>query len=326
MTETHHTLHIKLADGDSLPTAFRIFRAGVNETRKGSFTFDDEAAAAVMAAFAEHGMDRLPIDVDHGMLNQSPTLESSKAHGWFVPELRNGELWASDVQWSNAASEALREREFRFISPAFSAPNGRIMRLLNVALTNLPATQNLEPLVANQSAHRGNNTGETMKLLLDKLSAKDEAEALSVVHGWETTTTELLNITNTKKLSDAIEAIKAGRVALSDVVTLTAKVAELEGEKETTQREALITKLNSDGKAPPAMHALLRKMSIVQLNEFAQVAPVVGASSATQPGASSGNVISLNGWQKNLCTQMGIKEDDYIARLKAERDEKEGAA
>ena len=211
------------------PTEFRIFYKGENKTTRGVFTFDDDAAESVMAAFSEHGMDRLPIDVDHGMLSGTPTLETRKAMGWFVPVIRNGELWATDVQWTTAASQALREREFRFISPAFATDSKkRILRLLNVALTNLPATRDLEPLVANMTAHPGGNNGETMKVLLEKLSAKDEAEALSVVHGLHAVEAELLNITGTKTSK---EALIAAKYAQSTVVTLASRIAELEGEK-----------------------------------------------------------------------------------------------
>ncbi|MHA1572465.1 MAG: phage protease [Alphaproteobacteria bacterium] len=133
------------------PHEFVIFSAGDVTTSKGDFVFDDKAAALVLAAFSEHGQDKLPIDFDHLMVAESKSIEGASAAGWFVPEVRNGALMATSVQWTPRAERMIRDREFRFLSPAFyyDDKSGRINELINVALTNLPATKNAVPLVAN---------------------------------------------------------------------------------------------------------------------------------------------------------------------------------
>ncbi len=145
--------------GDEPPTEFRIFSAGAVETKKGTFTFDDKAAESVMAAYAEHGID-LMIDYDHASL-ASVTLdpaEAGKAAGWFNLEVRGGELWAVNVRWTPPADAALRAKEWRFMSPAFQHDeSGRVTGLLNVAITNLPATRRLEPLMAASMTALGEN-------------------------------------------------------------------------------------------------------------------------------------------------------------------------
>lgn len=136
-------------DGDAPPTEFRIFTAGVVDTVKGQFIFDAKAAKSVMAEYEAHGVD-LPIDYSHSMLETvvDPAL-AHKAAGWFALEVRRGELWAVNVRWTPPATEALLAREWRFISPAFSHDaEGRVKALVNVAITNLPATRRLEPLMA----------------------------------------------------------------------------------------------------------------------------------------------------------------------------------
>ncbi len=144
--------------GDEPPHEFRIFTAGDVVTTKGTFTFDDAAAASVMAEYAAHGIE-LMIDYDHASL-ASVTLDpalAGKAAGWFTPELRNGELWAVNVRWCPPAAEALRRKEWRFMSPAFATDDGRVTSLLNVAITNLPATRQLEPLMAASVTALGEN-------------------------------------------------------------------------------------------------------------------------------------------------------------------------
>lgn len=143
--------------GGEPPKEFRIFTAGKVVTTKGTFTFDQTAAKAVMAEYAAHGID-LAVDYDHASLGGSSAdpAQAGKAAGWFNIELRNGELWAVNVRWTEPAAQALRAKEWRFMSPAFSTDkDGRVTSLFNVAITNLPATRRLEPLMA-ASKTKGN--------------------------------------------------------------------------------------------------------------------------------------------------------------------------
>ncbi len=145
------------------PTEFRIFRAGVNESTKGSVTFDAKAAKAVMAAWKDYGND-LPVDYGHAMvqgLAVDPAL-AGKAAGWFDLEVRDGELWAVNVRWTDAAATALEAKEYRYFSPAFyTDEEGRVIEIVNVALTNLPATKDLDALVAASREARDCRTRST---------------------------------------------------------------------------------------------------------------------------------------------------------------------
>lgn len=135
------------------PTEFRISLAGLNTTLNGPYVFDAKAAKSVLDAFEEHGAV-IPLDYDHRMLDPGSAPGGGIAAGWFRPEVRKGELWAVKVLWTPRAANALRELEYRYISPAFYVDDeGRMVRLINVALTNLPATHGLEALVAASQSH-----------------------------------------------------------------------------------------------------------------------------------------------------------------------------
>lgn len=129
-----------------------------------------------MDEYAAHGID-LMIDYDHGAMAGAPVdpAMSGRAAGWFQPEIRNGELWAINVKWTPAADAALRAKEWRFMSPAFATSEGRVTRLLNVAITNLPATRNLQPLMA------ANAKGKTIMASDSGLSPKLVSAALAAV-------------------------------------------------------------------------------------------------------------------------------------------------
>lgn len=173
--------------GEAAPTEFRIFAAGKITTTRGDFLFDEAAAKSVMAAYAAHGAEVM-LDLEHLSLDPESRAYDPDARGWCKLELRNGELWATDVRWTADGSARLSEKRQRYISPAFEADKktGRIMSLLNIAITALPATDHLAPLVA---ARR--NFGAKTIATTD-------------------TTTEKLTMLDPKLITQAIEAIKAG--------------------------------------------------------------------------------------------------------------------
>lgn len=322
------TVLLQLPEGDP-PSEFRIFKAGTNDTSKGPFVFDKESAENVMKAFGSHGMDRLPLDFDHGMFSMIPTQESSKAAGWFVPAIRNTadgpELWATDVQWTPTAEQALKDREFRFISPAFeSTRDKRIKRLLNVALTNLPATKNLEPLVANEkpAANGQPQRSETMNALLEALSAKDEAEGIKTVIGLLSLQQRIESLTGKKELIDILKRVEEGLAAEESVVKLAAKLATIEAEREQGERVELL------GKVPPSMRGVLGDdLSIDQLKRIvsglATTFPDAGTGEGAnrQPSGDASERITLNRWDKEMIEKFNFTEEQYIESIKLERKE-----
>ena len=82
-------IRIELSAKKTAPSEIRLFRFGANETRRGTFVFDDEAALAVMRNFREHGA-KIAFDYDHGATNRAPVdpALSGKAAGRCDLELR----------------------------------------------------------------------------------------------------------------------------------------------------------------------------------------------------------------------------------------------
>lgn len=145
------------------PTEFRLFAAGTNHTDKGDFLFDDVAAEAVMAIYRQKGVPLMG-DYEHQTL-ADPPIEAPASIKEFVPAIRRDafdgpELWATAVKWTDRARAYLEAREYRMFSPAFrfESENGRITQLINVALTNNPATHGQEPLVAATAATERTDT------------------------------------------------------------------------------------------------------------------------------------------------------------------------
>jgi hypothetical protein len=182
------TIKLALDDGAPLPTEFLLFVKGWNETENGRFLFDDVAAKSVMQAWETWGVD-LMIDLEHQMLYVapgSPDPTARDARGWCGLELRaDGSLWAVNVRWSPDGAQRLAERRQRYVSPAFETDpkTKRVLRMINVAITAMPATHNTPALVAaSVKGHKGMDP-EMIKAALEAVEKGDTAAAMEILKG-----------------------------------------------------------------------------------------------------------------------------------------------
>ena len=317
--------------GTEPPSEFVIFALGTVSTSKGDFVFDDTAADRVMRAFQAHGADRLPIDFDHGMLAAVKTPETSVAAGWFTPAIVDNKLMALDVEWTERAAAMLRGREFRFLSPAFNydRKTGQITQLLNVALTNLPATRDAEPLVANQSenvppsqsraAATTKEVREVSEKILAVLGAATENEAVTIAKEYNTWSRGVLAATGTETLDAAMAAVKLNAELPAKVAELSQQIKTLTDERQAQEREQLIGKLSEAGKLPPSLHEWARGQSLESLAAFGDAAPAVAPGVVAQPPADG---VMLLSDEDEEAIKMGLAtRDSFVAERKREMEE-----
>lgn len=171
---------MSILTGDEPPREFRIFAAGWNETENGTYLFDVESAAAVMSAYQRHGVDKM-LDLEHMSLAPDSLNYDPDARGWCRIELRGGELWAVDVRWTPDGERRLREKTQRYVSPAFEIDpdTKRITKIVNIAITALPATHATPALVAANALYPqeqgGGMTAEQLAQLAEILGMGSEA-------------------------------------------------------------------------------------------------------------------------------------------------------
>jgi phage I-like protein len=322
------------------PTEFRLFRAGPNETTKGVFLFDEDSQKSVMDAFERHGAD-LPIDYEHKMLDWLASADDMRAAGWFRPEVRNnGELWATGVTWTPKADAAIRAKEWRYISPAFSTnEEGQILSLINVALTNLPATHQLEALVAasaaraalsNKSMPAWPEKEKPMKQLLIALGLSEsasEADALVALSRLKDAAGQdkvklgqILTLTSTKDVDEAIGVV-AGKVEeAKKVVSLSARVTELESGLRRKEVEAIVGEKIQSGFLEPAKRDFAVELGMDAPKSFTAFlatltskAPINTDGGTDKPAGPSSTNVKLTAAQKLICKQLGLTAEEFLA-------------
>jgi hypothetical protein len=143
-----------------LPSEFLLFRLGENASTKGSVWFDEVSALRVLAD-ADTYANEYAIDLDHRMVKPRMvdlSNSDSDAMGWHRLAVRNGDLWAVSVSWTDEGARRLRSRSQRYTSPAFyteTLDDGRdlVVQYTNCAICARPATHGIMPLVATADTH-----------------------------------------------------------------------------------------------------------------------------------------------------------------------------
>ncbi len=320
-------------DGDDdCPDEFRIFSFGTTATTKDDYSFDQESAMKVMAAAADYG-NRLTIDYEHQALSDPPV--RAPAAGNFKLEMRADGLYAVDIKWTPDAQKHLRDKEYLYYSPAFlSDDDGKPERLLNVALTNLPATKHMNALVA-ASIHVEETSMKTVLLALNLKDSASEAEALSAVTAMRVGTDDLVKLTGKPTVAEAAVVISAWKQSAAETEQLRADLTKLNAETLAREFDTVLSQATKDGKIPPAaddkrrVFALGLKSNanaVVLLRAYCDALPaVVGASApAVEPKPADASAVVLTDDDKRIAKRMGVSLKDLAAtkaRHAAKRDQ-----
>jgi phage I-like protein len=306
------------------PCEFRIFAFGKTDTENGAYSFDQESADVCMDAFKTYG-NRLTIDYEHQALNDPPTGPAPAAAS-FVPEMRADGLWATDVRWTERASSMLKAKEYLYYSPAFlHDDDGRPTRLLNVALTNLPATRNMTPLVAAKFTQE-----TTMKTVLTALSLKEsasEAEALSAVTRISDDRRQLLTVTGKDSVAEALGVVAAWKQSADEVETLRASVLkaakeqsdkDFDAEISTAKKSGFLAASDEHKRNKQALSYKGKDDQLVALRGFIGAldplipgAPVASKVAASEPSTGETSV-TLTAEEKRIANKMGLKHEDVL--------------
>lgn len=250
------SIRITLNTDAGLPNEFKIFNAGDNVASKepSVVTYDPKKKESLIAEYqASDGRDLVGIDVDHMTFDVGPP-ESHASMGWFRLSFEDDGVWARDVQWTDQGARLLEQRAFRYLSPAFNVDeDGHLARIINVALTNVPATVSPQPLV---NSHREESSGACY--LETKMSdVNTRAQAAELAEDAPMSPEEMMAAIDALKAEN--EALKAkladAEAAMSDAVTA----------KENIEKENILNSLAKEGLLQPAVRRSLSKLTLVDV-------------------------------------------------------------
>lgn len=257
---------VERAEGSKAPTAFRVWKAGENVTDHGKHVLTRASVEAILAD-QERRQNLSSIDVDHLSLSKDAPPEARKAVGWNRWEARtdesgNLELWACNVQWTDAVRAGFDKDppEWRYFSPAYGVndESGEILRVMNMALTNNPATWGVTALAT--ATRESPMTFEELMAALKALAEAGDESAKKLLAGATPAAPESTNEVAASEGEPAEETPAAAGAAMGEsaeetpaaattiaasklaqvVQVLASKVSRLERANQQSERESLI--------------------------------------------------------------------------------------
>jgi len=145
---------IQISDNE-IPSRVLLVPWGNVTSQSGDFVVDADAAASVVAAFKERGLD-LVIDRDHATLGGefAPPNGEAPAMGWVhALHVEDGVGIHGDVNWTETGESYLRKREYRYLSPVtiLRKSDRHLVKFHSVGLVNTPAIDRMVAIVNKET-------------------------------------------------------------------------------------------------------------------------------------------------------------------------------
>lgn len=281
-----------------------------NISAAANWVLDANNAADLIAAAAAR-TNQSVIDYEHQTLLKEKNGQPAPAAGWFKQlEYRDGVgLFATDVEWTPAAAQAIADGEYRYISPVirFDKTSGRVTGLMMAALTNYAGIDGMQAtsLAALSSQFFNDNHDEEsdMKNLLALLFANlnlpnDATEEQAIAAYKQMTDKAGKDATALTSLSAQIETLKSAQpdpskfVSIDVVKELQTSLSALNATVIKNEVDKVLDAGRVAGKILPAMESHLREMGnkdLAALNAFVATLPAIAALTGTQTaGAAPG--------------------------------------
>lgn len=289
-----------------------------------------------VALLANSSRNQLVVDYEHQTLYKEKNGQPAPAAGWmrwleFTPK-----GMFAEVEWTDKAAAAIAAKEYRYISAVFSYDTkGYVTKIFHAALTNFPALDGMDEVLAAASAQiLKPETEHPMKELLQQLFGLSEA-------GEEELKAALSALLAAKPKEVALSADVFAQLAEKDsrIAALTAQngkpdltqyapvslvqelqnqVAALTAEREADKGGELITAALTAGKLLPAQKewaegVLKQPGGLAFLTGFIENAQPVAALSGTQTGGNSPEerVAALTAEEERAAKMLGMTTEEF---------------
>ena len=349
MTKSPIACSFKLSEANGHIQLFpfgRFYPADGRAEGSGGWYVDDSNGYALADSINALDID-LMIDYEHQTLYLEKNGQGNPAAGWIKQvEYRPNEGLFAEVAWTDKAASQIKAGEYRYISPLFIPDsNGRVVQVLNAALTNRPALHNLAEAFALSQQFKQFNQPEgqpMLKLLQQLFDAPNATEAeitekltaLSAVKG--DTKVALSAVYDELKTQTAQAVALSAQVAnpdptkfvaLSQMQAVQTELNALKAQHAKEKADSLITQALSDGRLLPAQKAWaenLAQTNFVALSDYlATVTPNAALSGGMQAkDAPTENVVALSAEELAAAKMLGMSEAEFITAHKTQKEGK----
>lgn len=309
-------LHLALnfvAGENGLPYRIDLLPAGRRIVGRDGRSWNNPHPERVADQANNRGID-LVLDFEHASELKAPQGDPAPAAGW-LHDLRveeDGRLTAAVNRWTPRGEQAVRDGEYRYISPAvlYDQKTMNIVGIGSAGLTNKP---NL-PLAALNHEQQEDTM---LKKILAKLGLAEDATEETALNAIGTLQTNLQTAFNSARTPPLDKFVPRAdyETALNRATTAEAKIAQ--GEKDRLEEE-IVTAINQalvEGKIAPASKEFYiatcrSEGGLEQFKKFVASAPKIVADSVLDGKKPEEAATALNADQTKIMQMFGNTAED----------------
>lgn len=281
-----------------------------------SWTIENPANVALLS---NRYLEPQPIDENHSTDLAASHGKSARAFGWYknIRAEADGSIWA-DVEWNNEGAWHLREKFYRYLSPAFKVDAaGSIVCIMRAALTNNPNLQLTQLNSADTSPAQEENMDKEICAALGLPETATVNDALAAIG-------KLKTQVNSGTVDLAAYAPRSELAAMEERATAAEKqVAELNAAQAKAVAESEVEAAIRARKIAPAARDAYVELCSTQdgLERFRKIvasSPEIISSASQMPDTeppATGSV-ALNAEEKNVAKVMGYSEEEFVKMKK----------
>lgn len=307
-----------------VPTEIQAIPYGYHETPKGPFLCDEESAALVIEEFNRQANDMVA-DYEHQTLYGG----EAPAAGWIKELFSKGieGIWAK-IEWNERAKEYIKNKEYKYVSPVFlkRLSDNRVVKLVNIALTNQPNIDGMVPIVNKAIEFLTNKREEKkMKNALALLGLPENATEEQVVQCINKLKVPVVIVANKTVLdtlglkegateSEVVATIMAMKQGSDKYVELANKVTTLEKSLKEKDAEEMVNSALKDGKITADQKDWAAKYAATDpegFKLFIAKAPQVVPMGSLSKGGDSKDKGGLDEAQLEVNKLLGIADDTF---------------
>lgn len=298
---------------------------------RGPWDAGDEANlhSIANATLKRAGSTELVIDYDHqtvfgavpGVGGRAP------AAGWIKEfDIRADGLWGR-VEWTDAAAQAIRAGEYRYLSPVYQFhKSGKVVHLLSAGLTNVP-NLDLAAVAASADLNQQEETMEQIALALGLPQGASEADILAAINSVLTSTAAMAVVVGLDKTAKpeailtAVQSVKASAtpdpakfVPIEQVTAMQASIKTLQDTVAVDKAETAVNTAIAEGKLTPALKdwgIALHRADPAKFDDFVSKSPVLTTAqraSVTPPAKT--DAAGLDDADIAVMRQLGISAEE----------------
>ena len=284
----------------------------------------DSVNAALLVAQAAARQTRYAFDYEHQTLRAADNGQPAPSAGWFSTlEWREGDgLYATDVEWTARAAAMIDAHEYLYISPLFVyTPDGRVQELINVALTNNPALDELPALslaalsrLLSPVSHEKKEPTVDLNALLTLLGlppGTSEEQAKAKLAELSAQAGKVGDLETRVAALSATQVDPAKHVPVDVAQAMQQQIANLTAQVNGRELDELVAAALSDGRLLPAQEKWARDLgasNVAALRGYIETATPIAALSSTQTGGRQPVIetaTELTGDALAICSMFG---------------------